>query len=805
MVPISRLAALRFQILSVILLILASSSAARCNVGDMKMITPEVGWAVTGGKLWWTADRGEHWSNITPKPFANAGNISVQEGFDGQAEAFASIFFLDTQRGWVLLCCGARDPDKPSNGLPEFHLAATTDTGRTWSIARVKIPHRIEPKMDSYSGQIEFADPTHGWMMLTQSFAQPADARGGGQLVVVSSVLLITSDGGKTWRRAATEPPGEGGLFYLESPDEGWQFTTPFGWNDRYGTRLSVTRDGGQTWHDVSVPLPKELLGAAKGSPPPTPNYCDLAFDQRNRQHGFLAVIYRLRSNAGSTLVLFETYDGGRSSWKPIRNINLPHGENDVIVDVVDSTLIAATKSYKDQTVTLWRDGPDGKFETNISSYFSAVSQLSFVSAKQGWMRTSKLFATTDGGTAWKELEPEPHVEIIGSDRVTYPGRFPIGAMQLLTADVGWALNYANLLWTRDGGKNWSDITPPTAAFGSHPLVSAFFLNDKQGWALASDACVFSTADAGAHWSMTQLSHLESFEQVPARRVSINGRSVVLRAGNLKSPLVGQISFSDSLNGWISLAPFIVQQDDKRWLLSTSDGGRSWRQAPTDPGYAGLLRAVSSQECWMLPYQQDVSSYQGDALSVTRDGGKTWDNVLLPAPKGVDPGTRTYDLPIFKNHEHGFLSVTYCAAPRAKSAAVLFASDDGGRTWKTDRLLTNLDKIAPSRHVSSTIVGDSWITCNATNRLNPTLTIINAGSTVASTSSAFPGYYGWGELSFVSLSRGWILLDSTGFLATSDGGASWTKVNTPRLKFPWHGPAPIIQPRPLPLGFLRAP
>jgi hypothetical protein len=141
MVPISKLAALRFQIVSVILLILASSSAARCNVEDMKMITAEVGWAVTGGKLWWTADRGAHWRNITPKPFANTGSISVQEGFDGQPETFASIFFLDTQRGWVLLCCGERHPDKPRNGLPEFHLAASTDAGRTWSIARVKIPH----------------------------------------------------------------------------------------------------------------------------------------------------------------------------------------------------------------------------------------------------------------------------------------------------------------------------------------------------------------------------------------------------------------------------------------------------------------------------------------------------------------------------------------------------------------------------------------------------------------------------------------------------------------------------------------
>ncbi len=789
------------------------------------MITPEVGWAVGAGKLWWTADGGAHWSNITPKTFANAGSISEQEWFNGQAEAFASIFFLDSQRRWVLLCCGERDPDKPRNGFPEFHLAATTDAGRTWSIARVKIPHGIQPKMFRYDGQIEFTDPTHGWMMLTQSSAQPADARGGGTQIDVSSVLLITSDGGKTWRRSPTEPPGEGGLFYLVSPDEGWQFTTPW-WNenDRYGSGLSVTRDGGRTWHDVSVPFPKELLGEAKAGPTPTPYYCDIAFDRQNRRHGFLAVIYRPRSKGGSTLVLFETYDGGRSSWKPIRTINdLPKGGNAVIVDVVDSALIAATVSEKNQTVTLWRDGPDGKFETDISSYFSkwglGAGQLSFVSATQGWMLANKfkLFATTDGGTAWKELEPEPHAEIVGSGRLPYPGRFPIVAMQLLTSDVGWALSmtYGNLLWTRDGGKTWSDITPSAAAFGSHPLVSAFFLNDKQGWAVASDACVFSTADEGAHWSMTQLSHVEAFEHIPERRVSINGRIVVLRAGNLKSPLVGQISFSDSLNGWISLAPHTVQQDDKRWLLSTSDGGRTWREAPTDPGYAGLLRAISSQECWMLPYQQDVSSYQGDALSVTRDGGKSWDNVVFPAPKGVEPdSTRTYDLPIFKDHEHGFLVVTFHEAPRAESAAaVLFATDDAGRTWKSDRRLTNLDKLAPPIHVSSTIVDDSWITCNATYPHNPTftviptLTIITGGSTVASTSSTQPGYSGCGDLSFVSLSRGWILPGGFLLKATSDGGATWTDITPkpPPLPFPRLRTSPIIQAPPLPLGFLRAP
>ncbi len=256
----------------------------------MKMLTPETGWAETvrdrgqGDTLWWTVDGGTHWKNITPNPFAGTCHEGLRRCSSRQPEALASIFFLDSQTGWVLLCCGKSDPDESGNDLPRrYDLAATTDAGATWSIARVKIPAgAVHPMMDFYSGEVAFVDPVHGWMMTTESSGHSA-----------WGALLITSNGGRTWRLAQSELPGGAGPLSLVTPNEGWQLTTP-SFSDQDNAGLSVTRDGARTWHDVSVPIPKQLLGVPKGSPLPTAYYYDLpTFDQHEPQHGFLTVTYK--------------------------------------------------------------------------------------------------------------------------------------------------------------------------------------------------------------------------------------------------------------------------------------------------------------------------------------------------------------------------------------------------------------------------------------------------------------------------------------------------------------------------------
>src|SRR5260370_11367582 len=170
---------------------LVSSSSAQARVTTMKMIAPNVGWATTAEArgaeiLLWTVDGGAHWKDITPNPFPKIEKGSAPEWFHTVPESIADVSFLDTHRGWVLFCCGQENTE-----LPRYDLAMTTDSGATWSIARVTIPpgKNLQPGLDTYSGRIAFADSVHGWMNVTGSAGHTALGR-----------LLVTSDGGRTWQ-----------------------------------------------------------------------------------------------------------------------------------------------------------------------------------------------------------------------------------------------------------------------------------------------------------------------------------------------------------------------------------------------------------------------------------------------------------------------------------------------------------------------------------------------------------------------------------------------------------------------------
>ncbi|HEY6905767.1 MAG TPA: hypothetical protein VI216_15795, partial [Candidatus Acidoferrales bacterium] len=94
----------------------ASASAQHRYI---QLFTPQVGWALLGGRLFWTTDAGGRWKDITPATTS--------------PEVVASVCFLDTSTGWVLLAGGDGDQAR-------FDLASTTNAGENWSIKPVSLP-----------------------------------------------------------------------------------------------------------------------------------------------------------------------------------------------------------------------------------------------------------------------------------------------------------------------------------------------------------------------------------------------------------------------------------------------------------------------------------------------------------------------------------------------------------------------------------------------------------------------------------------------------------------------------------------
>ena len=263
-----------------------------------------------------------------------------------------------------------------------------------------------------------------------------------------------------------------------------------------------------------------------------------------------------------------------------------------------------------------------------------------------------------------------------------------VGAMKMLAPGKGWAMTDHGLFWTVNGGRDWKDITPRSTLGPDAQIKDIFFLDARHGWVLFAKYDepepkfdLARTDNTGATWSVSRV-HVDQ--------------------GNLAAD--GQIRFADPLHGGMVLNASTSSAIHAGSLFLTSDGGRTWRNSPDDPGGQGPILPVTPKEGWLVGNGQD------DDLHVTWDGAKTWQTVSLPAPKEIYPAIDpTADVPVFEDEKHGFVAVTYSGSNGVKSAAVLFATVDGGHSWAADRVLTNLEE-GSRGELRSTVADSIWIT-----------------------------------------------------------------------------------------------
>jgi photosystem II stability/assembly factor-like uncharacterized protein len=385
-----------FVFSSVLSLCLCTGVSAQ-QIESMKLLTPEVGWAATAQKLFWTTNGGAQWKDITPK-------------LKHEEQGISSVFFLDSSTGWVLLRCGdnlfpSRDPltQKSDRDLRRddtcFEFASTTDAGQRWSLAHPKITDPSQHPEDgsgfSLGTFLDFADAQHGWAIL----------KNGTHVGLSSGVMLRTVDGGHTWTQLKNNLP-MAEHFHFVTAKIGWIAGGP-------DQELYVTHDAANSWQKVE-------------SLPDVGN--DLPVFE-NERRGLLP--------AGN--VLLATEDGGKT-WKQDRVLT---GVPDYTsLTIADSVVIAAHSKLQREPqnenqyivitkLSLYTIGPDRNISSNTAKIPVAeegVLQLSFLDRDQGWVNKSgRLFATRDGGRSWVDISPggpppPPRVWIQGTTRTVPRG-----------------------------------------------------------------------------------------------------------------------------------------------------------------------------------------------------------------------------------------------------------------------------------------------------------------------------------------------------------------------------------------------
>ena len=341
----------------------------------------------------------------------------------------------------------------------------------------------------------------------------------------------------------------------------------------------------------------------------------------------------------------------------------------------------------------------------------------------------------------------------------------------MTSATTGW---YGGALRTTDGGAHWRDVSPPAMRADSPsdagprpypPSYAEFFLDSNHAWVARSyssaSSCfdhvtVFSTSDGGRTWE----------ESAP-----------IAAAIQLDTYLQQQITFLDPQHGWLMvMAGGRIAPDS--FVYSTTDGGRYWKLvAPL---------SVISSFCNVRFVSQTTGYVGGCAgsasptatLTMTRDGGKTWNNVRLPEPFGTTFGVVS---PAFFDQSHGvvWVNTSMTAGNTFNQSGYLVATGDGGRTWQL------LGDTPPGYAMAFEFMdaNNFWVLINDQKGGSPALYKTSDGgkSWMLVTNDTLIPYSA--KLTFIDQKTGFIF--QTGqlgeapkaLLVTSDGGRTWKDIH----------------------------
>ena len=587
--------------------------------------------------------------------------------------------FVDPLHGWIGV---AGTPYFQGQAVPSpGTLLRTTDGGRSWQV----VAHTQLPIL-----AIDFSSPQDGfvlagaWIDATTEFTVYRSADGGGTLqelshpqadagkavmhfsspmqgfIVSQNTLDVTTDGGHTWQTSSAQP--KPGFFGGPMPFAPAFLSAGVGFTAS-GNGVMRTTDGGHIWQSVYA-LPDGDGG-----------YGPVTF--ATPSVGYAGLWVNAPALAQSSSIILRTDDGG-TSWRIVSGA-LPGG-----------TVIGTPP-------------PSGAADGLV-----AWGQEDVAVAEQG-----ALYVSRDGGVTWTSIAAPQLSDSMWGNGLTYDpgvGLFAddmYGTLMRLTANDTWQpvwptaplarVDFANasqgfglareqgqlrLVRTADGGRSWSAVPLPG---GSAP-TDLTFAGTRHGWVVrGAGARPLATANGGKTWRPIGPKHVLAAQLFPGGSglliaqmdvakppillaTSDGGEYFVRRSLPKELPVGGIVRFASPQVGFAAAA-------DEIWR--TDDGGQHWRFISMPAQLAGFERIVSlgadpSGDLWLLAaFDRSGGPVTPQDLWIRHLDG-AWQEVRLP---GVD-------LPFDTTGES--LDVYSRSRAWLVTPAGVFATTDGGRTWRPD-------------------------------------------------------------------------------------------------------------------------
>ena len=468
--------------------------------------------------LYLSTDGGQNWKKILSKD-ENTGASDVELDPSNPDVVYASMWQVRE---------GPWEDGNTFNGSGGG-LFKSTDGGGTWhqltgglpnDLSQIYVatapsdPRRLYATLSTASGKLNvYRSDNAGetWAQITDD-PRPSGRIGGGDLpiprvdpknpdivYVASTVTMRSTDGGKTWSGFRGAPGGDDYQNLWINPNNPDIILLV---SDQ-GALVTVNR--GQSWSSWYNQPTAQLYHAI----------ADNSFPYR---------VYAGQQESGSVGIRSRGNDGAITfrDWHPVGVIEYGY----VAPDPLDEDIVYgggrtevsrfhwSTGQVQDVTPIPLRS-PKYRANRTEPLMFSPVDPHILYYA------ANVLFKTTDGGNSWQTISPDLTRESPGVpasvgtlyNKMVEKQRGVIYALAPSFKNVNtlWAGTDDGLIWiTRDGGKNWSQITPPeltpwskvTQITASHfdeqtafASVSRFRINDTHPY-------IYRTRDGGKSWTL---------------------------------------------------------------------------------------------------------------------------------------------------------------------------------------------------------------------------------------------------------------------------------------------------------------
>jgi photosystem II stability/assembly factor-like uncharacterized protein len=318
----------------------------------------------------------------------------------------------------------------------------------------------------------------------------------------------------------------------------------------------------------------------------------------------------------------------------------------------------------------------------------------------------------------------------------------------LISDQKGWVVTGDRVLYTVDGGENWTTVN--TGTFAAYESI--FFIDENIGWVCGSSGKILKSTDGGTSWN----------EQI---------------SGVSQTTCFYEIIFLNSNLGWTAGEDGII--------LKTTDGGSVW--TPQTSGTSTDLRSI----CFIDENIGWASGISGTIISTT-DGGATWNSqtsgttnalskiIFLDSATGFSSGfnevLKTADggqtwNTIIENEEKWFISIGFFGNEgwTVGSNGLIMHSTDTGISWntKSSGVTHFLKDIFLTENNELWAVGNSGTVLHSADRISWV-----KNDSVFTTKPL-------NQITFADANNGWAVGGFSAYIIhTSDGGITWDEQTT---------------------------